>query len=165
MCPLEQQDMYSLKIGEKAPGFTLISNEKKEVSLTDFTNRNVVLLFFPFAFTGTCTKELCSIRDHMSYYTKSNAQILGISVDSPYSLNKYKDELQLPYPLLSDFNKSVSRAYDCLYEEFTFGLRGVSKRATFVIDKEGLMRYIEILENAGNLPNFDAVNRTLDNLN
>ncbi|MBK9109564.1 MAG: redoxin domain-containing protein [Saprospiraceae bacterium] len=157
--------MYSLKIGEKAPGFTLISNEKKEVSLTDFANRNVVLLFFPFAFTGTCTKELCSIRDQMDFYAKSNAQILGISVDSPYSLNKYKEELNLPYPLLSDFNKSVSRSYDCLYEEFNFGLRGVSKRAAFVIDKEGLLRYIEILENAGNLPNFDAVNRTLDNLN
>lgn len=165
MCPLKQQDMYSLKIGEKAPGFTLISSEKKEISLTDFVNGNVVLLFFPFAFTGTCTKELCSIRDQMSFYTQSNAQILGISVDSPYTLNKYKEELQLPFPLLSDFNKFASRAYDCLYEEFAFGLKGVSKRAAFVIDKEGLLRYIEILENAGNLPNFDAVNRTLDNLN
>ncbi|MBK8956623.1 MAG: redoxin domain-containing protein [Saprospiraceae bacterium] len=157
--------MHSLRIGEKAPGFTLISNEKKEVRLSDFSGNNVVLLFFPFAFTGTCTKELCEIRDHMQFYTQSKAQILGISVDSPYALNKYREELNLPFLLLSDFNKHVSKAYDCLYEEFAFGLKGVSKRAAFVIDGEGMLRYQEILENAGSLPNFDAVNKLLNNLN
>ncbi len=157
--------MSSLRVGERAPGFTTLTSDKVEVHLSGFVGRNVVLLFFPFAFTGTCTKELCDMRDGLQQYEKLDAQILGISVDSPYVLKKYKEELNLNFPLLTDFNKQISKAYDCMYEEFYNGLRGVSKRAAFVIDKQGYIRYAEILENANNLPNFEAIIKVLQNLN
>ncbi|MCC6753621.1 MAG: redoxin domain-containing protein [Saprospiraceae bacterium] len=157
--------MAGLKIGERAPSFSLVSSDKKVVHLSDFKGKNVVLLFFPFAFTGVCTRELCMVRDAMASYNTANAQVLGISVDSPFTLARYKEELNISYPLLSDFNKTASRAYSCLYEEFSFGLRGVSKRSAFVIDAEGIVRYAEILENAGELPNFDALNKTLSTIN
>ncbi len=157
--------MSSLRVGEKAPGFTTLNSDNKEVSLSDFVGRNVVLLFFPFAFTGTCTKELCNMRDGLDHYDTLDAQVLGVSVDSPYALKKYKAELQLNFPLLTDFNKQISKAYDCMYEEFYNGLKGVSKRSAFVVDKLGHIRYAEILENANNLPNFEAITKVLQNLN
>ncbi len=156
--------MTSLKVGDKAPGFKLISTDKTEVNLSDYYGSNVLILFFPFAFTGVCTKELCSMRDDMARYESMKATVLGISVDSPYCLIKYKSELQLNFTLLSDFNKQASRAYDCIYEEFAMGLKGVSKRAAFIVDREGCLRYIEVLENAGNLPNFEAINNILTSI-
>lgn len=155
----------SLNPGDKAPNFTLFSDEKKPVSLSDFQGQNVLLLFFPMAFTGVCTKELCQMRDDIAYYQNVNAQVIGISVDSPFVQIKFKADQNLNFPLLSDFNKEASRAYDCLYEEFTMGLRGVSKRSAFVVDKDGFIRYAEVLESAGDLPNFEAINRTLESLN
>jgi len=124
-----------------------------------------VLLFFPFAFTGVCTKELCFMRDSLADYESLDAQILAVSVDSPYTLAKWKAEQQFNFPMLSDFNKTVSKKYDALYKEFGLGLKGVSKRSAFVIDKEGVVRYAEVLENAGELPNFEAVKKTLQSLN
>lgn len=155
----------SLNVGDKAPLFKLYSSEKKEVSLDDFNGDNLVLLFFPMAFTSVCTEELCTMRDNMSLYNKMNAEVVAISVDSPFTLHKFKLEQQLGFPLLSDFNKEVSRAYDALYEDFVFGMKGVSKRAAFVIDKEGVIRYAEVLDNAGNLPNFEEIQETLSSLN
>ncbi|HRG67477.1 MAG: redoxin domain-containing protein [Saprospiraceae bacterium] len=157
--------MSSLHLGEKAPGFTLISSDKTEIRLADFQGHNVLLLFFPFAFTGVCTKEMCQMRDDMSLYESLDAKILGISVDSPYTLAKFKEINNIPYPLLSDFNKIVCKAYDCIDEVWNFGLRGVAKRSAFVVDKEGHLRYMEILDNPGNLPNFEAINHVLKNLN
>ncbi len=157
--------MSSQQIGEKAPGFTLVSSEKKEISLSDFRGQNVLILFFPFAFTGTCTKELCKMRDDISLYENLKANILAISVDSPHTLNKFKEVNQLPFLLLSDFNKITCRAYDCIHEEFSLGLKGVAKRSAFIIDKEGQIRYEEILENPSDLPNFDSINEVLNNLN
>lgn len=157
--------MNILRLGDKAPGFKLLSTDLVEINLSDFEGQNCLLLFFPFAFTGTCTKELCMMRDEFSRYRNLNVQIIGISVDSPYSLRKYKEELQLNFPLLSDFNKQTSRAYTCIYEEYYNGLKGVSKRSAFLIDQEGHLRYIEILENAGDLPNFESINSILTNLN
>ncbi|MBR9922410.1 MAG: redoxin domain-containing protein [Bacteroidetes bacterium] len=151
----------ALKKGDRAPSFTLVSDEKKEVSLADFRGQPLVLLFFPMAFTGVCTTELCHMRDDIATYNKLNAQVVGISVDSPFVLDKYKSELELNFPLLSDFNTEVSRSYDCLYEEFVLGLRGVSKRSAFVINGQGIIRYAEVLENAGDLPNFTAIEETL----
>lgn len=121
--------------------------------------------FFPFAFTGVCTKELCYLRDSLAEYEALEAQILAVSVDSPYALARWKEEQQFNFPLLSDFNKTVSKKYDTLYKEFGLGLKGVSKRSAFVIDKEGIVRYAEVLENAGELPNFEAVKQTLQSLN
>ncbi|MBL7931757.1 MAG: peroxiredoxin [Bacteroidia bacterium] len=151
----------SLIVGEKAPDFKLFNTEKKEISLSELKGKNVVLLFFPLAFTSTCTAELCNIRDNYSIYNNLDAVVFGISVDSLFSLGKFKAEQNLNFDLLSDFNKEVSKAYDCLYTQFGFGMMGVSKRASFVIDKEGILKHQEVLEKAGDLPNFEAIQSAL----
>lgn len=150
-----------LQPGDKAPGFSLRASDKALIKLSEQQGKNVVLLFVPFAFTGVCTKELCYMRDSLAEYEKLDARILAVSVDSPYTLAKWKEEQGFNFPLLSDFNKTVSKKYDTLYKEFAFGLKGVSKRSAFVIDKKGIIRYAEVLENAGELPNFAAVDATL----
>jgi peroxiredoxin len=147
----------SLQQGSAAPQFTLVSTERKEISLSDYKGRKVVLHFFPFAFTGTCTTQLCTMRDNFGYYDGLNAVVLGISVDSPFTLAKFKEEYNYQFDLLSDFNKEVSKAYGCIYEEFILGLKGVSKRAAFVIDEEQNVTYAEVLEVATDLPNFEAI--------
>jgi glutaredoxin-dependent peroxiredoxin len=147
----------SLQAGQPAPQFTLVSSELKEVSLADFKGQKVVIHFFPMAFTGVCTAQLCTMRDSFGYYEGLNAQILGISVDSPFTLAKFKEENNYQFPLLSDFNKTASEAYGALYSEFVFGLKGVSKRAAFVIDENQQVIYAEVLESAGDLPNFEAI--------
>ncbi|MEN9415331.1 MAG: hypothetical protein RLZ62_1635 [Bacteroidota bacterium] len=154
-----------LQPGEKAPDFSLRATDKSLVKLSEYRGKNVVILFFPFAFTGVCTKELCYMRDSLAQYENLDAQILAISVDSPYTLAKWKEEQQFNFPLLSDFNKSVSKKYDTIYKEFALGLKGVSKRSAFVIDKTGILRFVEVLENAGELPNFEAVESILKTLN
>jgi peroxiredoxin len=151
----------SIQIGQPAPEFTLYNSEKQKVSLGDFKGKNVLLLFFPQAFTGTCTKELCSTRDNIATYNDANAQVLGISVDSLFTLAKYKEDQHLNFPLLSDFNKTVSTEYDCLYDTFAFDMHGVSKRSAFVVDKQGIIRYAEVLETASDLPNFEAIQKAL----
>lgn len=153
-----------LQPGEKAPDFSLRATDKSLVKLSEYRGKNVVLLFFPFAFTGVCTKELCYMRDSLAQYENLDAQILAISVDSPYTLAKWKEEQQFNFPLLSDFNKTVSKKYDTIYKEFALGLKGVSKRSAFVIDREGMLRFVEVLENAGELPDFDAIQSVLKNL-
>ena len=154
-----------IEIGQQAPVFALFDTEKNKVSLSDFKGKNVLLLFFPQAFTGVCTKELCSVRDQISLYNNSNAQVLGISVDSLFTLSRFKSEQELNFPLLSDFNKEVSQAYGSLYENWIFDMKGVSKRSAFVIDKTGTVRYFEVLENAGDMPNFDAIKASISSLN
>ena len=147
----------SLKVGDQAPDFKLFSSDKAEVNLSDYRGKNVVLLFFPLAFTGVCTAELCQMRDDIASYSDLNADVLGISVDSVFTLDKYKAEQSLPFSLLSDFNKATSQAYGAYYETFAFGMQGVSKRSAFVIDQNGTIQYAEVLESAGDLPNFEAV--------
>lgn len=155
----------SLKPGDKAPNFKLYNSEKEEVSLDSFQGKsNVVLLFFPQSFTGVCTTELCNTRDDIAFYQNLDAQVLAISVDSVFTLGKFKEDQNLNFPLLSDFNKDTSRAYDSLYEDWILGMKGVSKRSAFVIDKGGVIRYAEVLDNPGELPNFDAVKSTLESL-
>jgi len=155
----------AIQPGQQAPDFTLRDNEKNKVALSEQKGKNVVLLFFPLAFTSTCTKELCYMRDNLAMYNGLNAQVYGISVDSLYSLNKFKEEQNLNFPLLSDFNKEASTAYDCLYATFSNDMRGVSKRASFVLDKDGIVRFAEVLENASDLPDFKAIEDTLNSLN
>lgn len=146
-----------LQAGDKAPDFKLFSSELKEVSLADFKGKKLVLQFFPMAFTGNCTTQLCTMRDSFGFYEGMNAAVLGISVDSPFTLAKFKEEQSYQFPLLSDFNKETSGAYGALYEEFVYNLKGVSKRAAFVIDEEGKIIYAEVLESAGDLPDFNAI--------
>ena len=151
----------AIVIGQQAPSFTLYDSETNKVSLENFMGKNVLLLFFPQAFTGVCTIELSNTRDDLSIYDGFKTQILAISVDSVFTLAKYKEEQKFNFPLLSDFNKKVSASYDALYDEFIFGMKGVSKRAAFLIDKKGIIRYAEVLEKATDLPNFEAIRETL----
>ena len=155
----------ALQKGDKAPTFTLRNTDTKEVSLQDYQGKNVVLLFFPLAFTSVCTAELCSMRDDIATYEELDAEVLGISVDSLFTLQKFKETEKLNFQLLSDFNKNVSQDYDAYYEDFVLDMQGVSKRSAFVIDKEGIVQYAEVLDNAGELPNFAAVKETLESLN
>jgi len=150
---------------KKAPEFTLQNTNGEEVSLAQFKgNKNVVLLFFPLAFTSTCTEELCHTRDNLKIYNSLNAEVLGISVDTFFTLKEFKASQNLNFQLLSDFNKTASSAYGVLYKDF-FGMHGVSKRSVFVINKEGVVVYSEILEDANQLPNFDALQDELAKLN
>lgn len=153
----------NIQTGQKAPLFTLKDTKRNMVSLEEQRGENVLLLFFPFAFSGTCTKELCATRDDIATYNNANAVVFGISIDSFFTLAKYKEDQQLNFELLSDFNKEASVAYDVLYDEL-LGMKGVSKRAAFVIDKEGIVRYAEVLENASELPDFGAIKETLEKL-
>jgi len=154
----------SVIIGQKAPDFNLYDTEKNKVSLCDLTGQNVLLLFFPLAFTRVCTKELCSFRDSIGFYNNANARVIGISVDSLYTLAKFKDAQQYNFTLLSDFNKEVSAAYGSLYDNWILDMKGVSKRSAFVIDKNGITQYAEVLENSGEEPNYEAIRQTLERL-
>lgn len=157
--------MMKIETGQAAPDFTLYDSEKKQVTLSELKGHNVLLLFFPLAFTSTCTKELCSIRDNIAWYNKVNAKVIGISVDTLHTLAKYKEDQGLNFTLLSDFNKDVSRLYDSIYELFGYNMKGVSKRSAFVIDKGGIIRYVEVLENASDVPNFEVIQQILSGLN
>jgi len=150
--------------GQQAPDFTLYDSDKNKVALHDLKGKNVVLLFFPLAFTSTCTKELCSVRDNIGEYNAVHAEVFGISVDSVYTLAKFKEEQKLNFPLLSDFNKDVSQDYGALHDTFSLDMKGVSKRSAFVIDKLGIVRYAEVLEKPSDLPDFDAINKTLTSI-
>ncbi|WP_026898961.1 redoxin domain-containing protein [Daejeonella oryzae] len=150
-----------LEIGQQAPEFKLVSSELKEVSLSDYTGRNLVIHFFPLAFTGTCTTQLCTMRDSFEDYQTIDADMIAVSIDSPFVLAKYKSENNYQFNLLSDFNKEVSPAYGAFYEDFIYGLKGVSKRAVFVLDSDHKIIYIEILEDANDLPSFTAIKECL----
>lgn len=153
-----------IEVGQTAPDFTLFNSEKHKMTLSDFRGQNVLILFFPLAFTSTCTAELCSVRDNISFYNNVDAKVFGISVDSLHTLAKYKAEQNLNFDLLSDFNKEVSSMYGSLYEMFSYNMKGVSKRSAFVIDKNGIVRYAEVLENAGEQPNFKNIALILEGL-
>jgi peroxiredoxin len=155
----------SIEKGQQAPEFSLFDTDKQLVNLADLRGRKLLLLFFPLAFSSVCTKELCSIRDNISAYNEVNATVLGISVDSLYVLNKFKKDQNLNFTLLSDFNKTVSAAYGALYEEFPpFNMKGVGKRAAFVIDRQGLVQYAEICPTPAELPDFVKIQQALREL-
>ncbi len=154
----------SLKVGDIAPDFTLINKNGAKVSLNDFMNKNVVLLFFPFANSSVCTAEMCGMRDNFKQYEELDAQVLGISVDSHYTLKLWSEVNHLNFPLLSDFNKEVSPKYDSFYDIFAPGkydYKGVSKRSAFVIGKDGKIKYIEICPTPGDQPNYEAIKSAL----
>ena len=155
----------SIAIGQTAPDFTLYDSEKNKVTLSELKGQPVLLLFFPLAFTSVCTKELCSVRDNIGLYTTVNAKVFGISVDALQTLAKFKEDQHLNFTLLSDFNKEASRAYGSIYELFGYNMKGVSKRSAFVIDKDGIVRYAEVLENAGEVPDFEKIQDCLNSLN
>lgn len=157
----------SLKIGDKAPDFTLRDQDGNETSLNKFNDRNVVLLFFPFANTSVCTAEMSYMRDNIKKFDEMNVQVLGVSVDSPFALKMWAEKNSFSFPLLSDFNKEVSPKYDSLYDIFAPGkydYKGVSKRSAFVIGKDGLIKYAEICPTPGHQPDYKGIQETINNL-
>ena len=156
-----QKINYENRSWTKSAGISLFDSEKNKINIEDNKGKNVLLLFYPLAFTSVCTKELCNVRDNISFFNNANAQVFGISVDSVFTLAKFKEEQKLNFPLLSDFNKNVSEEYGSLYETFGFDMKGVSKRSAFVINKEGIIKYAEVLENASEVPDFEAINKIL----
>jgi len=154
----------ALKKGDNAPYFEVVSTDKETISLSSYDNQNLLLLFFPLAFTGVCTTELCSMRDSIADYNNVNAQILAVSVDSPMVLGKFKEEQGLNFTLASDFNAEACKAYGSMYKEFVLGMKNVAKRSAFVIDGNGTIQYAEVLESAGDLPNFENVMAALKSI-
>lgn len=148
--------------GDPAPDFALPpAPGAAPVRLSDHRGRGpVVLLFFPLAWSRACTRELCTVRDDHASYLALGTRVLGISVDSPFALAEWGRQERFGFPLLSDFNRDVSRAYGAIYDDF-FGLQGVSKRASFIIDEEGVVRYREVLEDADRQPDFAAIQQSL----
>jgi len=154
----------TLKVGDKAPDFTLYSSDKKQVSLSDYSGQFVLILFFPLAFTSVCTKELCGIRDKVYDFDGLNTEILAISVDSPQTLAKWKEMEHYDFTMLSDFNKEVSKTYGSLYDTFVMDMHGVSKRSAFLIDNDGIIQYAEVLEDATQIPNMEAIKERIGEL-
>ena len=154
----------ALATGTKAPEFSLKSKNDEglqDISLSDnLGKKKTVLLFFPLAFTSVCMKEMCDVSAGISAYNDLNAAVYGISVDSPFAQEQMAKVDGLKFPLLSDFNKEVSAAYDVLYADL-LGFKGVSKRSAFVIDENGVIIYSESFEDPHDLPNFDAIKAAL----
>jgi len=146
----------SADVGSKAPDFTLMNQDREPVTLSQLKGRPVVLAFFPAAFSSVCQKEMCTFRDSMAQLDKANAQVLGISTDTFFALKAFQDQQKLNFPLLSDFNKQVIREYG-VYNEDMIGLKGIAKRSVFVLDKDGVVRYREVLEDARNEPDYQKV--------
>ena len=141
-------------VGSAAPDFTLMNQEREPVTLSAARGRPVLLAFFPAAFSSVCAKELCTFRDSLGRLDQANAQVYGISVDTFFTLKAFHDQQQLTFPLLCDFNKQVIRAYG-VFNEDMIGLQGIAKRAVFVIDQRGIVRYREVLDDGRNEPDYD----------
>jgi glutaredoxin-dependent peroxiredoxin len=150
-------------VGSKAPDFTLTNQDRQPVTLSEQRGRPVVLAFFPAAFSSVCQKELCTFRDSMARLGQARAQVYGISVDTFFTLKAFHDQQQLSFPLLSDFNKQAIREYG-VFNEDMIGLKGIAKRAVFVIDKDGIVRHREVLEDARNEPDYEKVFAALASL-
>jgi len=147
----------ALSVGDAAPDFSLPPAPGPDRwTLSEHRGEPVVVLFFPLAFSGVCTEELCALADDWSRWEGLGATVVGVSVDSPFVTTRFAEETGVPFPLLSDFNREASKAYDVLYPDF-FGLEGVSKRSAFVVGDEGRIRYAWVTEDADVLPPFDEL--------
>ena len=156
-----------ITVGDQAPDFTLKSksgDDMNDISLSDYRDeKNVVILFFPLAYTGVCTDEMCSVSGGLADYGALDAQVLGISVDSPFAQEAWAKENDITVPLLSDFNKEVSAAYGSQFEDL-IGFKGVAKRSAFVVDKSGVVRFTSVSDDPTELPDFDAIKACLQAL-
>jgi glutaredoxin-dependent peroxiredoxin len=146
----------SVDVGSKAPDFTLTNQDREPVTLSAQRGRPVVLAFFPAAFSSVCTKELCTFQDRLARLNQANARVFGISVDTFFTLKAFQTDQKLAFPLLSDFNKQVIRDYG-VFNEDMIGLKGIPKRAVFVLDRDGVVRHREVLEDARNEPDYEKV--------
>ena len=160
------------KVGDKAPDFELTtktSDGPKKLKLSDnFGKKNTVLLFFPMAFTGVCTQEMCQVSQGLNAYTSLNAEVWGISGDNPFAQEGWAQKEKITVPLLSDYEHKVARAYGVAYDSFlpqlNLGMAGVPKRSAFVVDKQGVIRHAESNDDPKQLPNFNAIKQTLEKL-
>jgi len=153
----------ALEVGSAAPDFTLTNQDREPVTLSAQRGEPVVLAFFPAAFSSTCAKELCTFRDRLASLNKAKAKVLGISVDTFFTLKAFQTDQGLTFPLLSDFNKDVIQLYG-VFNPDMIGLKGIAKRAVFVIDAQGTIRHKEVLDDARNEPNYDTVFRVLQGM-
>ena len=143
-------------VGAMAPDFTLTNQDREAVTLSGLRGRPVVLAFFPAAFSSVCTKELCTLRDSLGRLKAAGAQVFGISVDTFFTLKAFHTNQKLTFPLLSDFNKQAIRDYG-VFNEDMIGLKGIAKRAVFVVDRDGVVRHRQVLDDARNEPDYDKV--------
>ncbi len=152
----------AIKVGSKAPEFTLYDTDKKSRSLSEFRGKNIVLAFYPGAFTGGCTREMCTFRDTITKFNELNAQVIGISVDAPFANKAFATQNNLQFPLLSDYTRAVSKKFGGVYNDFA-GLKGysASKRAVFIVDANGTIKYIWVSENPGLEPDYDTISKVL----
>ena len=155
--------METLEVGDKAPEFTLTGTDLEPITLKSFSGKNVVLHFFPLAFTSVCTEQMCTARNYYEKYIELNATVVGVSVDSPFVLKKFAEENQLQFAKGSDFNRATSKAYGVLFVDDFAGLTHFSKRSAFVIDKTGVVQYAEITDGKS-LPDFAKIEATLGQL-
>jgi glutaredoxin-dependent peroxiredoxin len=158
-----------LAVGTKGPDFTLstkTADGPKQIKLSDnFGKKNTLLLFFPMAFTATCTTEMCDVSSGLSAYSNMNAAVYGISGDNPFAQEAWAQKEKIAVPLLSDYEHQVAKAYDVMYDSFlpqmNLGMGGVPKRSAFIIDKNGVIQYAESNDDARQLPNFDKIKAKL----
>jgi len=150
------EDFMSVDVGSRAPDFTLTNQDREPVTLSAQRGRPVVLAFFPAAFSSVCTKELCTFQDRLARLNQANARVFGISVDTFFTLKAFQVDQKLAFPLLSDFNKQVIRDYGGFNEDM-IGLKGIAKRAVFVLDRDGVVRHREVLEDARSEPDYEKV--------
>ena len=155
----------AVEVGQNAPEFTLYDQDRQQRSLGEFKGKNVVLAFYPGAFTGVCTTEMCTLRDRMDQFNSLNAQVLGISVDAPFAQKAWSDQNNLNFPLLSDFNRQTVELYDVAFPNLA-GLEGytVANRAVFIVDKGGVVRYKWLAPSPLNEPDYDEIQQALDRL-
>ena len=154
-----------IEIGTKAPDFTLVNQDMKKVTLSDYQGQNVVLAFYPGAFTGGCTKEMCTIRDEIAELENLNAQIFGISVNDPFSNKAFHEENVLNFPLLCDYTREVVQKYGVYHEDFA-GLKGytAAKRSVFILDSDGVVQYMWVTEDPRVMPPYEEIRQKLAEL-
>jgi len=152
----------SIELGQKPPDFQLPDQDRKQRTLGDFSGKKVVLAFFPGAFTSVCTKEMCTFRDSMSALNSLNAQVVGISVNDPFTNKAFAEANKLQFPILSDYARETVRKFEVFHEDFA-GLKGytVAKRSIFVLDDKGAVRYRWVSEDPGKQPDYDVIKKTL----
>ncbi|MFS4467201.1 redoxin domain-containing protein [Maribacter sp. 2210JD10-5] len=155
--------MATLTIGQKAPDFKLVGTDLEPITLEDYKGKNLILHFFPLAFTSVCTEQLCTANGEENNYASLNAEVLGVSVDSPFVLDKFAKENNLDFPLGSDFNRKVSKDYGVLFDGDFAGMTGFSMRSAFIIDKDGTVQYAETTDGK-TLPSFQNIQKTLERI-
>ena len=153
-----------LTVGSKLPEFKMFDSDKQEITNETISGKATLFLFFPAAFTGVCTKELCSVRDDIARYNNASVHVIGVSTDTLFTLAKYREEQGLNFTLASDYNKTVCASFGSQYDDFVLGMKGTAKRSAFLADKDGVIQYAEVLESAGDIPNFEAIAKAIEAL-